>query len=221
MTEPTGGAPVPPPSGENVTPQPPPAQQPPSTQGQPPQPPPAQQPLQQPPIAAGPAPGVIYADALTRVIAYIVDMFVYLLFAFVVGLVIGIGYAAGGLIELIALLVGIVLGVIGSAIYFVYFWTHMRASPGQRMLGLETVNAADGATLTQPQAIRRWAFLFGPTAVGSLLGYAPGPLGALGPLVGLLAFFYVVYLLYTITQNPKKQGFHDIQAATVVIKRIA
>ena len=33
----------------------------------------------------------------------------------------------------------------------------MRASLGQKALGLQTVNAADGATLTRPQAVRRWA----------------------------------------------------------------
>ena len=45
-----------------------------------------------------------------------------------------------------------------SAVYFVWGWTNpaMRASLGQKVLNLQTVNAADGATLTRP----------GPSALG-------------------------------------------------------
>ena len=28
-----------------------------------------------------------------------------------------------------------------------------------------------------------------------------------------------VYLIYTINQSPKRQGYHDVQAGTVVVKR--
>ena len=45
----------------------------------------------------------------------------------------------------------------------------MRASLGQRVLGLEHPERADGATLTRPQAVRRWLFLFGIVAVASAL----------------------------------------------------
>ncbi len=80
----------------------------------------------------------------------------------------------------------------------------MRASLGQKVLKLETVNAGDGATLTQNQAIKRWAFLFGPTAAGIVLAIIPG---LVGPLLSLLAFAYAIYLLYTTSQSPKRQGF--------------
>jgi uncharacterized RDD family membrane protein YckC len=208
MTEPTGGAPVPPP------------QDPGSWQAPPP---PASQPqFQQAPVAAGPAPGVVYADTLTRVIAYIIDVLIFAVVGvFIFGLIVLSIFAGGGFVGLVGTLVLAVLSLAGSAIYFIYCWTRLRGSLGQRALGLETVNAADGATLTQEQAIRRWAFLFGPTAVGAVLGYAPGSLALLGSLVGLLAFFYELYLLYTVSQNPKRQGFHDVQAGTVVVKRVA
>jgi uncharacterized RDD family membrane protein YckC len=88
----------------------------------------------------------------------------------------------------------------------------MRASPGQKFLNLETVNAADGATLTQNQAIRRWVFLWGPIALGAIV-----PI--LGILISLLALIYLIYLIYTINQSPKRQGYHDVQAGTVVVKR--
>jgi uncharacterized RDD family membrane protein YckC len=213
MTEPVGGPPAPGDPGE--TPAPPPAQ---SGWQAPPQ-------VAAPggfgaPVAAGPAPGVTYADLVMRIVAYIIDSIIFFIVAVVLGSLIVLGiFAGGGVVELIGTVLLVALSLVGSAIYFVYFWTTMRASPGQKMLSLETVNAADGATLTRDQAIRRWAFLFGPFALGSALGYAPGVLGVLGSLVGLLAIGYALYLLYSVSQSPKRQGFHDVQAATVVVKR--
>jgi uncharacterized RDD family membrane protein YckC len=172
-------------------------------------------------VEAGPAPGVAYADTVNRVVAYILDAILF----FVVGvlllsiIVLAI-FSGGGVIALIGTVIIAVLSLLGSAVYFIYTWTHMRGSLGQRALGLETVNAADGATLTQNQAIKRWAYMFGPTALGAALGYAPGALGAIGSIIGLLAFFYQIYLLYSVTQSTKRQGYHDVQAGTVVVKRI-
>ena len=39
--------------------------------------------------------------------------------------------------------------------------------------------------------------------------------------MSLAAFAYMVWLLYTVSQSPKRQGYHDVQAGTVVIRRIA
>jgi uncharacterized RDD family membrane protein YckC len=225
MTDPAGGAPTPQSPGNWQTPQTPPPAGVPTPQGPgnwqtPPTPPPAA--FQAAPQAAGPAPGVVYADLVTRIIAYIIDSIIFFVVMIViVGVIVLSIFAGGGAAALIGTVLLIVLGLAGSAVYFVYFWTTMRASLGQKVLNLETVNAADGATLTRDQAIRRWAFLFGPTAVGSALSYAPGALGAIGSLVGLLAFVYAIYLLYTASQSPKRQGFHDVQAGTVVVKRVA
>ena len=215
MTDPAGGPP--PPQGSAPPPQGP------GNWQTPPPPVPATPPqFQQAPVAAGPAPGVVYADTVTRVIAYIIDSVIFFIAAiFIGGLLVLAIFSGGGIVSLIGTILLAVIGLVGSAIYFVYCWTKLRASVGQKVLGLETVNAADGATLTQPQAIRRWAFLFGPMALGSALSYAPGMLAFLGSLVGLLAFFYAIYLLWTVTKDPKRQGFHDVQAATVVVKRVA
>lgn len=232
MTEPGGGVPPPP--------EPNPATPPPAGAGAPPPagagaPPPTnwQTPPQSSPgfataqVAAGPAPGVTYADTTMRVIAYIIDsiilgiaifLLVIILGAIAVGLFLGGGLAVG----IIFAVVLAIIALLGSAFYFVYFWQALRASPGQKMLGLETVNAADGATLTRDQAVRRWAFLFGPQTVAAVFqfsGSVSTTLGSIGSLLGLLALIYAFYLLYTVTQNPKRQGFHDVQAATVVVKR--
>ncbi len=170
---------------------------------------------------AGPAPGVAYADLGIRIGAFIVDVIVMTIVYFVLSVIIlaitaGIGGAAGVLIGFVFL--GI-FGAAFSAIYFIYGWTTLRASPGQKMLSLETVNAADGRTLTQPQAIRRWLFMFGPYVLLIALQLVVGP--TLGGLLGLVNLAYFIYLLYTTNQDPKRQGFHDHQAATVVVKRSA
>jgi len=169
----------------------------------------------------GPAPGIAYADLGIRIGAYIVDAIIAGILFAVVGLIIlgvvaSISGLAGALIGLVFLLA---FNVAFSAIYFIYGWTVLRASPGQKVLGLETVNAGDGKTLTQPQAIRRWLFLFGPFALLSAFQLVVG--NALGTLFGLASLGYMLYLLYTTYQDPKRQGFHDHQAETVVVRRAA
>ncbi len=214
MTDPAGGAPTPPPSGNWQAPPPP-------TPGGPSgfqtPPPPAPGGFQQAPVEAGPAPGVSYADLVTRIIAYVIDAIALgIVWSVVWSVILGTVFLTAGFGML--LVAGLMLGLIwaaGSLAYFVYCWTRMRATIGQRVMKLETVNAADGATLTQNQAIRRWAFLFGPAAAGIVLGNI---LGLLGPLLSLAAFAYEIYLLYSASQSSKRQGYHDVQASTVVIK---
>ena len=168
---------------------------------------------------AGPAPGVAYADLGIRIGAYIIDVIIAGILFFVIGgiilgIVAGISGAAGAVLAFLFL---VAFNVAFSAIYFVYSWTKLRASPGQKVLSLETVNAADGATLTQPQAIRRWLVLFGPFALLSALQLVVG--STIGSLFGLVSLGYLIYLLYTTNSDPKRQGFHDHYANTVVVRR--
>jgi len=168
---------------------------------------------------AGPA-GMAYADVPSRIFAYIIDAIIMavafgILYAIFGGLFIGSALAGFGFMTFVWFVILLLIYAAGSAIYFIYTWTKMRGSPGQRVLGLETLNAADGAVLTQPQAIRRWLFLFGPFVLAQVASFVmPGP----GSLVGLLAFGYAIYLLYTAANSPTRQGFHDVQATTVVVK---
>jgi len=169
--------------------------------------------MQQAAVEAGPAPGIAYADLVTRIIALVLD-----------GLILFIPYV---LISLVLSFISFgsfvaALAYAGaSAAYFVYTWTKQRASYGQKFQRLECVNAADGATLTQEQAIRRWAFLFGPNALVAVVANFPiWPIAALGSLLGLVVFIYYIYLLYSASQSPKRQGFHDVQAGTVVVKHL-
>lgn len=163
------------------------------------------------PVEAGPAPGVVYADLVTRIIALFIDGIILGVVYFVLMFVAGIFIVATHL-DILGLFFGVIWAV-ASAVYYIYCWTRMRASYGQKFLKLETVSAADGATLTQDQAIRRWAFLWGPAALGMII-----PI--LGVLISLAASIYMLYLLYTANQSPKRQGLHDVQAGTVVVKHV-
>ncbi len=198
MTDPAGGAPTPPSSNWQTPPPPAPGGFQPGN-------------FQPVPKEAGPAPGVVYADLVTRIIAVVVDGVILMIINFILGAISVAIAITGGAGLFVTLFFGLVFAAI-NAVYFVYGWTRMRASFGQKFLNLETVNAADGATLTQEQAIRRWAFLFGPWAVSAIV-----------PIIGFLLLFFVflyeLYLLYTVNQSPKGQGYHDVQAGTVVVKR--
>ena len=168
---------------------------------------------------AGPA-GLVYADVPSRIFAYIIDAIIMavafgILWTISLGLFLSSAVGGFGVLSFVWFVILLLIYAAGSAIYFIYTWTKMRGSPGQRVMGLETLNAADGAVLTQPQAIRRWLFLFGPMVLAQVAGLM---FGFLGSLIGLLGLGYVLYLLYTAANSPTRQGFHDVQASTVVVK---
>jgi len=176
-----------------------------------------------PPTQAGPA-GFVYADMPNRVIAYIIDMVILLVASFIIGAVLGIvglsvvnldlRSASFGQINYLAVVVYGLAGLAISAGYFIYTWTTMRATIGMRVLGMQIGNETDGATLTQNQAIKRWLYVGGWISIAQILN----PVPLLGILVGLAGFIYVIYLLYTTWQSPTKQGYHDHQAKTMVVK---
>jgi uncharacterized RDD family membrane protein YckC len=174
----------------------------------------------------GPA-GLYYADVPNRTIAYIIDAIILGIINAIVGAILGaIGLNAftvnTNATELTNLLtynpvVGLIQAVLFAAIsgaYFVYTWTSMRGSPGQKVLGMQVGNATDGATLTMEQAIKRWIALGAPFGIAQALN----PLPALGLLIGLASLAWFIALLYTTAQSPTKQGIHDKYAGTIVAK---
>ena len=141
---------------------------------------------------AGPG-GMVYSDLPMRIFAYIIDAVIlsaafFLLFTILGAMFLGSLFVGGfGFGVILWFLVFVAAYFAISAVYFIYTWTRMRATFGQRILGLETVNAGDGATLTQPQAIRRYVFLFGPSVLAtalSIIGFLgnPGVAGLAGRL---------------------------------------
>jgi uncharacterized RDD family membrane protein YckC len=174
----------------------------------------------------GPA-GLVYADVPNRAIAYIIDAIILGIIGFVVAAVLDavglktwtVNLNASNINNLVNYnpVAGIAQAVINTAIsagYFIYTWRSMRASPGQRVLGMQVGNAADGATLTQDQAIKRWLALGAPFGIAQALNPFPG----LGILIGLAAFAWFIALLYTTATSPTKQGLHDKYAGTIVAK---
>ncbi len=171
------------------------------------------------------APGLVYADVPNRVIAYIIDVVILVVINLIVGVVLAaifgaattVSVGASGVTTQVNWLATIIYALVGTAIsagYFIYTWTSMRGTVGQKALSMQVGNAADGRSLSQEQAIKRWIFLGGPIGLIQALS----PVGGIGLIVGLLGLAYFIYLLWTTAQSPTKQGFHDVQAATVVVK---
>ena len=167
--------------------------------------------------------GFTYASTPARSVAYVIDAMV----------VAGILIAGNVLVpRWIAGSGG--LGALGSLVvtlvYFGVGWTRFQASLGQRILGLRVLDGVHGASVTYPQAGRRWLFLEGiPAALGWLGGVGAWALlrgtdlsitsGIGDGLAELPWFGYVVFLLYTTSRDPRHQGFHDRHAQTIVLAR--
>jgi len=175
-----------------------------------------------PPVQAGPA-GFVYADVPNRAIAYIIDAILVAIVAGVIGAIIGgFGLSTGAFepgtlnftVNYGGLLINAVIGAAISAGYFIYTWTSMRGTVGMKALGMQIGNAVDGKTLTMDQATRRWLVIAAPGILAQVVWVVP----ALGALIGLVAFGWFIYLLWTTYSSPTKQGFHDIFANTMVVK---
>jgi uncharacterized RDD family membrane protein YckC len=175
-------------------------------------------------VASGPTTGIAYADLGIRIGAYIIDLVILVIVGIIVNLflaaiLIGALFATGGGGAVIVGLVILVVNVLLAGAYFVYTWTTMKASPGQRMLGLMTVSEADGSALSQNQAIMRYLVMFAPGYIGSLASNVVG--GFIGLLLSLVGLGWTIYLIYTTANDPKRQGFHDKYVKSVVVKPAA
>jgi uncharacterized RDD family membrane protein YckC len=175
-----------------------------------------------PPVQTGPE-SFVYADVPNRAIAYIIDAIIVAIVAGIVGAILaGIGLSTGSFatgtlnfsVNVVGLIVSAIVGAAISAAYFVYTWTNMRGTLGMKALGMQIGNAGDGKTLTMDQATRRWLVIAAPGILAQVLFVIP----ALGLLLGLAAFAWFIFLLWTTYSSPTKQGFHDTFANTMVVK---
>jgi uncharacterized RDD family membrane protein YckC len=176
-----------------------------------------------PPVAAGPA-GFFYADVPNRAIAYIIDAIILGIVNLVAfGILASIGLnpvtidlTSPGLVSynFFAGLIATAVGLVISGAYFLYTWTAMRGTVGMKVLGMQVGNSGDGKTLTMEQAVRRWIALGAPFTLAQAFQTAP----AIGALIGLAAFGWFIYLLWTTYSSPTKQGFHDKFANSMVVK---
>jgi uncharacterized RDD family membrane protein YckC len=167
-----------------------------------------------PPTQPGPAAGIVYAGFVVRLVAYILDGILLAIVESILGaIVVGASLTSGTLGY--GSLVGLaVINLVLSGAYFIYTWTRMRASPGDRLLGLMVLNSADGSALTVNQAALRWVLLAGPGALATLGSYGFG----VGALISLLVLAWYIYLAWSTATDPKRQGFHDKYVNSVVVK---
>jgi uncharacterized RDD family membrane protein YckC len=203
----------------------------------------APQPAPTPPPASGwtaappptPVPGhagLFYADVPNRIIAIIIDAIIVGIVGLIVSLVLFVAIGSPTTVNTVndpnsvlgvrfetstnwlSTIVSALVGLALPAGYYIYTWTAMRGTIGQKALGMQVGNAADGATLTMEQAVKRWLALGGVFALAQFLNPLPG----LGILIGLASFVWVIALLYTTATSPTKQGLHDQYAGSVVVK---
>jgi uncharacterized RDD family membrane protein YckC len=169
--------------------------------------------------------GYVYADVPNRAIAYIIDAVIVGIIAAIIGIVLAgiIGPTvtftdpsnpATFQVNTGATLISTLVSTLINGIYFVGSWITWRATPGQRILGMQVGNETDGATLTTNQAVIRWLLLGAPFGIASALAGISG----IGVIIGIAAFVWLVVLLVTTAQSPTKQGLHDRYAHTVVVK---
>ena len=170
---------------------------------------------------AGPG-GIVLADGPSRFIALFIDFIIIGIIGFIVNTIttsvlgdnylgiFGLQYRTQSLLGAIVTVV-ILLAVTGA--YFIYMWTRMGgATDGMRVLKLSVRDAATGGPITQNQAITRWVFLGAPWAINFLYGWG------LGLVISIVILVYYIYLVYSISTDPMRQGLHDKQAKTVVAK---
>lgn len=166
--------------------------------------------------------GVALADVPERIIAYIIDAIILGIIGFIVGtLTLSIfGENFGGIFgnfrvhNIVSALATAVIMLAVSAAYFIGMWTRMGgATVGMKVMKLSVRDATSGGPVTQSQAISRWMLVGAPFALSFVYVW-----GLIGWIVWLAALGFQIYLLVTTAQSPTRQGFHDVQAKTVVAK---
>ncbi len=166
----------------------------------------------------GPAAGLVYAGFGVRLVALIVDFLIIGFIGSVLAGLFGLGligfygtdWTSGNYFRLNvggAWLAWVLVQAAVGGVYFVWTWRTWNATVGQRLFRLQVRNAADGEPITLEQAVRRWVLLTVPV-VGSLPG------------IGVLVFLYQLFLAYTTYSDTAKQGFHDKQCRTVVVRPV-
>jgi uncharacterized RDD family membrane protein YckC len=167
----------------------------------------------------GPAPGWEYAGFWIRATAYIIDWiilgFITLVLWFVVIAVagaIGIGAAAtsgvgadGTLTEsevavigvgiFVAVMVLAFLALVATVLYFVLFWVKRGGTLGQTLLGMRVARETDGAPIGWGAAIVRYVMM-------------------------LISFWIFNLGVIWVAFEPRKRGWHDMVAGTVVVRRV-
>lgn len=102
-----------------------------------------------------------------------------------------------------------------AAVYFAGSWTAWARTPGQALLAIRVVRAADGERLHPVRAVVRWLALGAPIA---LLTPAVPELPGGGAWLTLGGVAWAVVLLLTTLADPRRRGVHDRLAGSRAIR---
>ncbi len=171
---------------------------------------------------------IAYADAASRLVAYLIDGVLVGVAIFVVAVVMTrvlgptLTTATGDGIPRASVdqgraLVNAVLATTLSGVYFVGCWVALRGTIGQRLLGIVVLREADGARLRVSQALVRW-FLLG--AWWGLLAVLLLSVSGAALILGLAIAVYDLVLLGTTARDGRKRGLHDRLAGSVVHRSV-
>ena len=165
-------------------------------------------------------PGLVFADTPSRVAAYVLDSFLLSALVSIPPALLGFydySYAGGAYPEPIsrAAFVGLtIFSFAMSAAYFLWFWTGgRRATPGQRVFGIQLGNAFDGRPLTMTQAIERWLAMGWWATLLILLPFLALAIAS----YAVFAVWWVV-LVISIIISPTKQGIHDRFSRSALVR---
>jgi uncharacterized RDD family membrane protein YckC len=167
-----------------------------------------------------------FADAPNRLIAYLLDAVVLTLLAFVAAIVLSVAFGpvvtfdatAAPYVTVdrgLALANAIVSTAIGAG-YFVVAWRRFGATVGMRLLRMR-ISTVGGDPVGWGQGAVRWLFIGLPLANQAFVSvYAHGRADV---VLYLALLAWDVLLGISIARDPRKRGWHDRVAGTVVRKR--
>ncbi len=160
-------------------------------------PPPTESHWRMPEEEPGPAPGLEFGGFGERLVAYIVDIFIVGLVVAIIaafgGIALGLGIAGDSGLAVATGIFILVVAMVVSIGYFPWFWTRGGRTPGLRLMNMRVVRDIDGGPVDGFHALLR---LFGYWISG--------------------AVFYIgfIWILF----DKRKRGWSDLIAGTVVIR---
>lgn len=161
------------------------------------------------------APGLVYAGAVPRAAAYIVDAIILGILTSIVSIPFGsTSFDPADPSTLMAGRAGIavLLTIVIDAVYFILFWTTAgRSTPGMKLFKLQVGDAATGNKLEMASGAKRW-LAYGTWL--NIVAFVPA-LAAIGSLVQVA---WTLILLFTTASSPTKQGLHDRFAGSAMVR---
>jgi uncharacterized RDD family membrane protein YckC len=160
-------------------------------------------------------PSLVFADTPSRATAYILDTLVFTAINSVSASIFGLySFTVPNFPDRSAFVATTLVGFAFLFAYFVWFWSGgRRATPGQRVFGIQVGNAFDGQPLTLRQAVKRWLGFGMPIGLFALLPFAVVGIGAI--IIGSL---WSLLLLASTIASETKQGLHDRFAGSALVR---